>query len=203
MKITEIIDSSGELIGSNDTPTSGSDLDTVAKGTTDQNMGTSHQPYRADMMGRFGFLGMPFNESKGEGNIKVMDELDELLFTSLQGILKKYYKNPDLLKVDFREIYNKSFEESPQKIKQTITTISNQVVEIFGNNIKNAIDKTNIDESKIVEDLVVSKLAGLDISAKSKDNELQSKELFKIAGFINKKLNKKSIDKLINLLEEK
>jgi hypothetical protein len=48
---------------------------------------------------------------------------------------------------------------------------------------------------------VVDKKGEDEIASKSKDKEVQSKELEKIAGLINKKLDKQDIDKLINLLE--
>ncbi len=202
MKITEIINSSGELIGSNDTPTSGSDLDTVAKGTTDTNLRTGHQPYRYDMMARFGFLGMPFFESAGDDKMKIFDEIDEAIFKNMVDTMAEYYKNPTLLKTDYREIYNKSLNDCPEKIKAKVRKLSDAVMEKVGENFKEAT-KTTIAESTIVEDMVVDKIAELEMSKKGDDNGIRNKDVTKIAGLINKKLDKKSITKLINLLETK
>jgi len=62
-------------------------------------------------------------------------------------------------------------------------------------------DPEQIDEGVVIEDKVVDKKSEDEMSTKSKDTEVQGKELEKIAGLINKKLDKQDIDKLINLLE--
>jgi hypothetical protein len=59
-----------------------------------------------------------------------------------------------------------------------------------------------IDEAKVVEDKMVNKKSEDEITKKSEEKDVRSTRLEKIAGLINK-LEKKDIDKLINLLERK
>ncbi|RPI85428.1 MAG: hypothetical protein EHM34_01810, partial [Nitrosopumilales archaeon] len=75
--LLEIIDANGELIGKNDTPTNGSDLETQANGTTDMNVGKGQQPFRYDMLGRFGFTMMPFFEGKedNENHTEMLNDI--------------------------------------------------------------------------------------------------------------------------------
>ena len=74
--LVEIIDSNGELIGSDDIPTNGSDLETQANNTTDYNAKVGTQPFRYDMLGRFGFTLMPFMEGKeNQGQQELIDDL--------------------------------------------------------------------------------------------------------------------------------
>ena len=202
MKITEIIDSNGELIGHDDFPQSGSDLDTVAKGTTDNNLRTGHQPYRYDMMARFGFLGMPFFEGKDNDKMTIFDDIDQVVFDHFYQLMHKFYKNPSLLKAEYREIVDKDLDNCPERVKKDIRDTTDNIMEVVGGIFKDAT-KSNIDESKIVEDMVVDKIAELEMSKKSEDKDIRNKDLTKIAGLINKKLDKKSINKLINLLETK
>ena len=60
----------------------------------------------------------------------------------------------------------------------------------------------NLNETKVVEDKVIGSKNEDEITKKGEDNDVRDKKLQKIAGLINK-LEKKDIDKLINLLERK
>ena len=60
----------------------------------------------------------------------------------------------------------------------------------------------NIDESKVVEDKMINKKSEDEISKKTDNSDIKDKKIQKVAGLINK-LDKKDIDKLINLLERK
>ena len=55
--------------------------------------------------------------------------------------------------------------------------------------------------SKVVEDKMVDKVED-EITTKKDNNDVRDKKLEKIAGLINK-LEKKDIDKIINLLEQR
>jgi uncharacterized Rossmann fold enzyme len=73
----------------------------------------------------------------------------------------------------------------------------------FEKAFKEPIDEVNsITESKVEEDKLVNKKSEDEMSKKSEDEEIKDKKLQKVAGLINK-LDKKDIDKLINLLERK
>ena len=98
MKLTkkqlyEIIDSNGELIGGNAIPTSGSDLETQANNTTDYNVKVGTQPFRYDMLGRFGFTLLPFFEGKDAEDINpeevpILKELAKLMYEKFMETLE-------------------------------------------------------------------------------------------------------------------
>ena len=201
MKITEIVNGDGELIGSNSTPESGSDLETVAKGTTDDNIKIAHQPYRYDMMARFGFLGMPFYE--GVDGEDVINEIDEKVFEYVSESMKYYYKNPNKLKTGYRNIQNKKLNEVPSNINEYVKNISDGVLDVVENYFRKAFDKKKISESTVVEDKVISDKSEDEISKRSDDNDIKDKNINNIAGLISKKLDKNDINKLITLLEKK
>lgn len=201
MKITEIVNGDGELIGNNSTPESGSDLETVAKGTTDDNIKIAHQPYRYDMMARFGFLGMPFYE--GVDGEDVINEIDEKVFEYVSESMKYYYKNPNKLKTGYRNIQNKKLNEVPSNIIEYVKNISDGVLDVVENYLRKAFDKKKISESTVVEDKVISDKSEDEISKRSDDNDIKDKNINNIAGLISKKLDKNDINKLITLLEKK
>lgn len=197
-ELLEIIDSNGELIGNNDTPTNGSNLETAANNTTDYNAKIGQQPFRFDMLGRFGFSLMPFMEGE-ENNINTNINFEELMKVSQEiylQTLEYYYRNPNKLKSDFR---NLSDTENPKRNKE-LSTKFYELLKQFKKGDNSS--EENIDESKVVEDKIVNKKTEDEMSKKSEDNEIKDKKLQKVAGLINK-LEKKDIDKLINLLERK
>jgi len=59
--------------------------------------------------------------------------------------------------------------------------------------------KENLVEGKVIEDKMVDKKDN-EMATKSEDGEIKDKKLEKIAGLINK-MEKKDINKLMNLLE--
>jgi hypothetical protein len=201
MKIVEIVNSDGELIGANSTPESGSDLDTVAKGTTDNNIKIAHQPYRYDMMARFGFLGMPFYENKEGEQDKVIAEIDQFLYKNKMAMLEYYYKNPNKLKADFRHQKDKKLNELSESTRKNIEEITDGVLSAVEKFLKEAFEKKNINEIAVVEDKVVEKKSEDEISKKSEDNDIRNKSINNIADLIAKKLDKSEINKLITLLE--
>lgn len=197
-KLKEIIDSNGDLIGINDVPTSGADLETRASNTTDYNLKVGQQPFRYDMLGRFGFTLMPFMESEEERNNNVDIDFNELINVVQETYLltlEYYYKNPNKLKSDFRKISDG--DENKLKID-----LANKFLDLIKQFKRK--ESENIGESRVAEDKMVDKKSEDEISNKSKDNGIKEKKIEKIAGLINKlELNKKDIDKLINLLEIK
>lgn len=197
-KLTEIIDSNSDLIGSDAIPKYGSDLESQANGTTDQNAKIAQQPYRSDMLGRFGFSMMPFMEGE-EKNVEddFLNELDELLWSTYENILKYYYKNPNKLKSDYRKISN---DDKNVSVGNGLN--SEEIVGLINKMMKR--DKSNkIDEGVVYEDKVIEKDSNKsELTKKTEDNEVRDKKLEKIAGMINK-LDKKEVNKIINLLERK
>jgi len=199
--LLEIIDSNGELIGNSAVPTSGSDLESAASNTTDNNAKIGQQPFRYDMLGRFGFTLMPFMEGKeNQGQQEQIKDWTELMYEMYMKTLEYYYRNPNKLKSEFR-ILSKKEEENPSNERTKIEDFwAKVIIDIVESHIKKSVKP--IDEAAVVEDKVVDKKGEDEISNKSEDKEVREKKIEKIAGLINK-LEKKDIDKLINLLENK
>jgi arginyl-tRNA synthetase len=209
--LLEIIDTNGELIGSKNIPDVDPNADTQAKNTTDHNAKIGTQPFRYDMLGRFGFTLMPFmeGEEKNDGQKKLLDDLAELMYERYREFLKYFYKHPQQLKQDYRKKTRDgvSFENDEEGGKKIDYEWAEKILKIvekhFDESLKNLDEqfKENIAESKVHEDKMVNKTED-EISTKVDDGEVREKKLEKIAGLINK-LEKKDINKLINLLEKK
>jgi len=180
----EIIDSNGELIGNNDIPTNGSNLETAANNTTDYNKSIGQQPFRYDLLGRFGFSLMPFMEGK-EDNVDVNINFEELMKVSQEiylQTLEYYYRNPNKLKSDFRNLSN---TENPKRNNELSIKFYELLKQFKGTGTDNSSEK-NIDEGKVVEDKVIDKKTEDELSKKSEDNDIKDKKLQKVAGLINK-----------------
>lgn len=194
-ELMEIIDSNGDLIGSNDVPQSGSDLDTAANNTTDYNAKIGTQPFRYDMLGRFGFTLMPFMEGKEEQADTFLHELTELMHKRFVELSEYYIKHPNLLKPDNRKA-KENHSESEKRDVDWAKEVMGLVEKHFGK------EPENLDEAKVVEDKVMDKKSEDEMSSKGEDKEVREKKLEKIAGLIDK-LEKKDKEKLKNLLERK
>ena len=197
-ELNEIIDGNGNLIGNNAIPQFGSDLESQASGTSDKNAKIGQQPFRYDMLGRFGFTLMPFMEGKeNEEQTDLIKDLEDLMFERYVEILKYYYKNPNKLKSDYRKISSDGVDPRPEMN----TTYAKKIMKIIEKHFEKAFkDPKQIDEAVVVEDSVIPEKAKRDITTKSNDNEVRDKKIKKIAGLINK-LDKKDFNKIINLLE--
>jgi uncharacterized protein YdiU (UPF0061 family) len=211
IQLFEIIDSNGELIGKNDVPSTGADLESGANNTTDYNSKIGQQPFRYDMLGRFGFTLLPFFEGKEDQSQKeLLKDLAQLMHDKHIDTLQYYYKNPNLLKSDYRK-HSAGEEHSEQCEKEDIAwarKIIKAVEPHFEKAFKEPIDEVDsINEEKIAEDNVaedklVDKRDEDEISQKAEDNDIKDKKLEKIAGLISK-LDQQDKDKLANLLERK
>lgn len=197
-QLKEIIDGNGDLIGNNAIPTTGSDLETQAGGTTDKNQKIGQQPFRYDMLGRFGFTLMPFMEGKeSEEQTNLLNDLGNLMYDRYVEILKFYYKNPNKLKSDYRKISTDNIDPRPEINAKYAKKIMKIVEKHFEMAFK---EPKQIDENIVVEDSVIEKKNENEITKKSDSKEVREKKIEKIAGLINK-LDKKDVNKIINLLE--
>ena len=205
--LLEIIDGNGELIGSDNMPTVDANADTQAKGTTDVNAKIGTQPFRYDMLGRFGFTLMPFmeGEDKNQGQAELENDLVDLMNQRYIDILSHYKRNPQSIKSDYRkhvtdgEISDETMKYSVGYADKVLKIIEKHFEEQFKN-----LDEQfqeNLVEGKVAEDKMVDKKED-EMLNKSEDGDVREKKLEKIAGLINR-LEKKDIDKLINLLERK
>lgn len=198
--LVEIIDTNGELIGREAAPTSGSDLESAANKTSDTNARIGQQPFRYDMLGRFGFTLMPFMEGKeNQGQTDLKLDLINLMAERYMEIMEYYYKNPNLLKSDYRKMKENTDDPKQKEHFETADKIISIVQEHFEKAFK---EPETIDESSVVEDKVVDKKSEDEITNKSDDDEIKDKKLEVVAGLINK-LDKKDKDKLKTLLERK
>ena len=204
--LLEIIDTNGELIGKNDIPMSGSDLETQANKTTDYNQRVGTQPYRYDMLGRFGMGFLPFYEGKeSQEQTELVNDLAKLMYDKYMSTIEHYYRNPNKLKSDFRMMSEKDFESQPEDRKKIDIQLAGEIMKIVQSHFEKAFKPENIDEGtiiedKVVEDKLVDKKTEDEISNKSEDKDVQEKKLETIAGLINK-LDKQDINNIKNLLE--
>jgi len=149
-ELLEIIDSNGELIGKNDVPTSGSDLESQASNTTDYNAKIGMQPFRYDMLGRFGFTLLPFFEGKeNQSQTELLNDLAHLAYDRYMEILEYYYRNPNKLKSDFRIISEKDFDSQPDDKKEKNFECAKKMIKIVEKHFENAFKEPqeNIDEN--------------------------------------------------------
>jgi hypothetical protein len=200
-ELLEIIDSNGDLIGKNDVPSTGADLETAASNTTDYNAKIGQQPFRYDMLGRFGFTLMPFMEGKeNQGQQELLNDLSELMHERYIDIVSHYYRNPNKLKPDFRKANEGEHSSECQKFDNEW---ARKIIKIVEKHFENAFkEPETIDEAAVVEDKMLDKKSEDEISKKSEDKEVREKRLEKIADLIDK-LDQEAKDKLKKLLESK
>jgi hypothetical protein len=203
-EIDEIVDVNGELIDLDHIPKNGSNLETQAGNTTDYNVKVAHQPYRYDMLGRFGFTLLPFFEGvEDSGPDDLLDELAEYMYKRYMEILEHYYRNPQKLKSDFRKKSKLDFEsdESNEIDYETAEKILEIVKKHMGESLKELDEslKEGLNESFIAEKMLEKK-DSRGVVSKKEDKEVLDKKVKKIADLINK-LDKDEVKKIKNLLE--
>lgn len=146
VKIKEFIDQQLNLIGNDDEPTTGPDMETeVGTAITDKNAGIAHQDFDYDFNAKFGF-GLWENTDK---NNPLLKELAELI-----------YNKSDEKKKEFS-----SLSENDQ-LKKSSYGIANEIMEVFKKHIKevgfkqNKLETNKLSESelkKVIEDIVLFK----------------------------------------------
>jgi len=203
IKIEEVVNINGELIGSEETPQVSGNLDSEAKNTTDYNIQIGHQPYRYDTLARFGFLGMPFYEGV-EDKSKLVNFINENYNTITEYykyVLGDFYKNPDKSKAEYRKYKDKKFDDLSDKRKEDIYHTVIKLYESFDGFVSSK-EKDDINEQEqvnpVVEDLV--KAVKLGITNEKKDVDILDKDIKKVADLINK-LDNDEKKKLVKLIE--
>ena len=190
--IQEIIDGNDNIIGKFDQPDVSPDNETQANRTTDYNANVSHQNFKNDFLGRFGFY---FYESEGD-NEKVLDSLAKLMYEKYLEVLTHYIENPGKLEKDY-EIHSKTdFGSQPNDSKEHDYEWAADILNLLKPHLKE-----KLNESKVVEDKIVTKKKDK-LNKKKEDNELTNSKLEKVSDLLSK-LKKDDLDKLINLLESK
>jgi len=203
--LNEIVDGNDDLIGADDVPTNGADLESQANNTTDYNAKVGQQPFRYDMLGRFGFTLLPFmeGEEKLQGQAELENDLVDLLNQRYIDILSHYFRNPQKVKPDYRKhVTDKEIDDETMKHSVICAEKILKVIEKhFEEPFKNLDEqfRENLAEAKFFEDKMVDKKNN-EFAEKKEDGEVQDAKLKKIAGLINKlDADKKKIIK--NLLE--
>jgi len=205
IELSEIIDSNGELIGNENIPKTGSNLNTAANNTTDYNAQIGTQPYRYDMLGRFGFSLMPFLEGKNETNeqLLMLNDIANILYDKYKENLGVFYKNPNDLKIKYRIFLKYNFDDLPEKYKKEFLDFARNIIFSIKPHIEKSFEKfEEIVENKIVEDWISNTKNEIELSKHSNDLDIKDIKLKNIAGLINK-LNINDRKKLINLIEIK
>jgi len=207
MKVTkkavdEIVDLNGDLIDLSDVPQNGSNLETAANNTTDYNAKVGHQPFRYDMLGRFGFTLLPFfeGEDKNQGQAELENDIVDLMNERYVALLKQYYKNPQSLKTDHRK-YVKDKEIDEAIMKDSVTW-ADKVLKVVEEHFGKAFSKLEkIDENSFIEGKILDKKDDKELTGERKKNkDVLDKKAQKIADLINK-LDKDEVKKIKNLLE--
>jgi len=207
MKVTkkavdEIVDLNGDLIDLSDVPQNGSNLETAANNTTDYNAKVGHQPFRYDMLGRFGFTLLPFfeGEDKNQGQAELENDIVDLMNERYVALLKQYYKNPQSLKTDHRK-YVKDKEVDEAIMKDRVTW-ADKVLKVVEEHFGKAFSKLEkIDENSFIEGKILDKKDDKELTGERKKNkDVLDKKAQKIADLINK-LDKDEVKKIKNLLE--
>jgi hypothetical protein len=198
-KIEEIIDSNGDIIGVEDAPENGANLETNASNTTDYNAQVHGQNFRNDFMGRFGFY---FYEGEEEKPSEVVDDLARIMYDRFIDILNYYHENPDMLERDYDLHKEGNFDSQPEENKKIDYEWAKRTVSVLEPYL-NDMDETDntLNEETVAEDKIVEKKTDNDIAKEKTSKEVIDKKLESIADKLNK-LKKDDLNKLINLLEK-
>jgi len=204
-EIDEIVDLNGDLIGLDDIPQNGPNLETGANNTTDYNAKVGHQPYRYDMLGRFGFTLLPFFEGEekvsdlNQGQAELENDLVDLMNERYIDLLSHYYRNPKDIKVDYRR-YSKDKEVSEEAMKYSVEW-ADKILKVIEEHFGKAFgDLEKIDESSFIEGKMLDKKDDSGVVSKKDDKDVLDKKAKKIADLINK-LDRDEVKKIKNLLE--
>ena len=192
-KLEEIIDGDGNMIGQEDKPQYGSDLETQADKTTDYNAKVHGQNFKNDFLGRFGFY---FYESEGD-NSNVEDTLAKIMYEKFKETLDWYHKNPDKIESDWKLHQNTTFEDQPEGSREHDYEWASDILKALAPHMKK-----DLNETAVVEDKIKDKKDDKWISSKKKDNDIIDTKMKKVADLLDK-LSDKEIDKLITVLESK
>lgn len=157
-EIQEVLDSDGNLIGSDDQP-SNNPNEIGAAGTTDHNAGIGHQHFAHDFLGRFGFY--MYNEGEGDEHASSTNDL----LNSIAREAYNYFMND--------EDNPTAFEAMEKDMQDFYLNFAKKVIGIL-NTKKEDIVEPNLSESeisKMIEDTITNKI-DRSIFKKTEDNDL-------------------------------
>lgn len=182
--IYEVLDSDGNLIGSDDKPLNDPN-EITADGTTDHNAAIGHQHFAHDFLGRFGFY--MYNEGEGDENAQetneLLNELAKLLFDHMVEITGKQ-------PIDFNSLSDQAKERCYSGAKKIIALLNSKAPKKIEPNLSES------ELSKMIEDVITQK-TDKSITQKSGDNDiLDGKVKTKLKSLLNKLSDKDRNDLL-------
>lgn len=151
--ILEVVDSYGELIGKEDVPSGGADLESQANNTTDYNAKVFAQPFRYDMLGRFGFTMLPFFEGEEEpemddSKIEILNDLAKLMYDKYKETLEYYFRNPNKLKSDFRLHSEVDFDTQPEERKEMDYEWAKKIIALLDSHMNEVLSPEKVDANQ-------------------------------------------------------
>ena len=202
-QIQEIIDGNNNLIGYKDTPSTGANKETEAKGTTDDNMTMHSQRFGDNFLGRFGFYFYEgeekLDDKKNDLKKSLKDKIARIMYDKYTNILNYYIKNPKKLLDDYKLHKKHDYDSQPEEKRDIDLEWADKIIKT----IKPFFDeKQELTESEIIEDKINDKKEKKDIKTEKEKKDLVDKKMEKIAGLIQK-MDTEHKDKIITLLEKK
>lgn len=190
--VHEIIDGNNDLIGGEDIPKTGSDVQTRVSGITDKNVNQSRQPFTYDMIGGLGYMMFPFFESEDE-NSGLLESIGGVIGEYNRKKIVEYFKNPNKLKLEYRNRVNESNISSDEML------LAGTVLEIIKEKYNNKLNEIN--SKQVVEEVVVDKRDDDVMNLKKDDNDILDVKAKKIVDVLSK-IDTVILDKVINILGE-
>jgi len=161
--IYEVLDSDGNLIGSDDKPVN--DPSKIsADGTTDHNAAIGHQHFAHDFLGRFGFY--MYNEGEGGDDASSTDDL-------LNDIARTAYNHFNQDSENFEP-----FESTTDEVQTRYNLLAQKIIGLLSAKQEKKVDPTLSESelSKMIEDVITTK-TDKSISPKKSDNDILDKKL--------------------------
>jgi hypothetical protein len=193
--INEIIDGDDNLIGTETTPPTGANKETMANNTTDYNAKVHGQNFKNDFLGRFGFFGF-----ESEEDIKDVEEkIAKMMYGKYLQSLDYYHSNPDKLKSDYELHLSGDNIDFSGNMKDVDHEWADAIMKVVKPHMKDQIDEGQVSEEKILDKDRKKKKDALK-KEKDDDHELNYKAK-RVADLIDK-LPEKDKKKIKAILEQ-
>jgi hypothetical protein len=193
--INEIIDGDDNLIGTETTPPTGGNKETMANNTTDYNAKVHGQNFKNDFLGRFGFFGF-----ESEEDIKDVEEkIAKMMYGKYLQSLDYYHSNPDKLKSDYELHLSGDNIDFSGNMKDVDHEWADAIMKVVKPHMKDQIDEGQVSEEKILDKDRKKKKDALK-KEKDDDHELNYKAK-RVADLIDK-LPEKDKKKIKAILEQ-
>jgi len=193
--INEIIDGDDNLIGTDTTPATGANKETMANNTTDYNAKVHGQNFKNDFLGRFGFFGFESEEDISD----IKEKIVKMMYGKYLQSLDYYHSNPDKLKSDYEQHLSGGEIDFSSNMNDVDHEWADAIMKVVQPHMKDQIDEGQVAEDKIVDKDKNKKKSSLK-KEKDDDHELNYKAK-RVADLIDE-LPKKDQDKIKAILEQ-